>query len=76
MEWGYAGKHRKDITDDITPSDIQWLLQYLGRITDEQIQRGLAASGATSEETACFAQALRQRIGQLERIADMSQKVD
>jgi hypothetical protein len=72
LRWGFNGKHRKDLTADITVSDVQWLLQYLGRITDEQIRIGLAASGATAKETACYTQALRQRIEMLQQTAGTS----
>jgi hypothetical protein len=72
LEWGFQGKHRKDITTNITVDDVGWLLQYLGKITDEQIQRGLAASGATSDESACYSKALRKRIEQLRRAAENS----
>jgi hypothetical protein len=68
LRWGFEGKHRKDLTD-ITVSDVQWLLKYLGQITDAQIRIGLEASGATPEETECYAQALRQRIQQLQQVA-------
>jgi hypothetical protein len=67
LEWGFKGKHRKDIAGDITVDDVKWLLQYLGKISDEQIRRGLTASGATPSETECYSQALRQRIDQLQR---------
>lgn len=70
LKWGFSGKHRKDIADGITVEDVQWLLQYLGRISDEQIQRGLAASGATPDETDCYTRALRRRIEQLQRVAN------
>jgi hypothetical protein len=68
LEWGFKGKHRKDITDSIRPSDVRWLLQYLGRISDAQIQSGLRASGATPSEVACYTQNLRARIDQLYQI--------
>jgi hypothetical protein len=69
MDWGFQGKHRKDLTADITKSDVQWLLTYLGRITDEQIRRGLTASGASPVEADCFTRALRERIEQLRQAA-------
>jgi hypothetical protein len=68
LRWGYNGKHRKEVTD-ITVSDIQWLMQYLGRITDEQLRTGLEASGAKPEEVQCYSQAVRERINQLQQIA-------
>jgi hypothetical protein len=43
-------------------ADVQWLLQYLGKITDAQLRIGLEASGASPEETASYARSLRQRI--------------
>jgi len=69
LKWGYDGKHRKDIANDIRPSDVQWLLRYLGKITDEQIRTGLAASGATPAQTECFTQTLRRRIELLQGVA-------
>jgi hypothetical protein len=69
LDWGFKGKHRKDLTGDLTVNDVKWLLQYLGRITDAQIRRGLVASGATPEELECYATSLQQRIQQLQAIA-------
>jgi len=69
IKWGYRGKKREDVTDDITIDDVRWLLQYLGRITDAQIRDGLEASGATPQENECYARSLRQRIQQLEAAA-------
>jgi hypothetical protein len=72
LKWGFNGKHSDDLTSDINVSDLQWLLQYLGRITDEQLRTGLTASGATPEETECFTRALRQRIDAMESLAGVS----
>jgi hypothetical protein len=69
LRWAFNGKHRKDMTADITVYDVQWLLQFLGRITDAQIRRGLEASGATPDELECYAKSLRQRIEQLQLAA-------
>jgi len=68
LKWGFKGKHRKDMTYAISVDDVGWLLQYLGKITDAQLQRGLMASGADPDETACYTRALRQRIQQLQRV--------
>ena len=65
VRWGYAGKHNEDIVRNIRVNDVQWLMQYLGRITDDQLRQGLAASGATPEQMGCFAGSLRQRIDRL-----------
>ena len=69
LSWGFKGKNRKDMTTNISQHDVRWILQYLGRITDEQIRTGLAASGASPQQTECYTRALRQRIGQLQQAA-------
>ncbi len=67
--WGYRGQRTEDQVQDVRVSDVQWLLQYLGRITDDQLRKGLESSGATPEEVASFTSSLRNRISQLQRIA-------
>lgn len=69
IEFGYSGQHNSDFKNEISPSDAKWLLQYLGRITDNQLRVGLQASGATSEEVEIFTQSLRDRINQLKNVA-------
>lgn len=70
--FSYKGKHTSRIAEGITVADVQWLMKYLGRITDSQIREGLKASGATEHETECFGQALRSRIEQLRQVADQA----
>jgi hypothetical protein len=72
LEWGYVGQRTEDQVRDIRVSDIEWLLNYLGRITDDQIRAGLAASGATPQEIELFTRSLRDRISQLQRVAPVS----
>ena len=67
--FGYAGQHTDDFKAPVTVDDVRWLMQYLGRITDAQIETGLLASGATKEEQECFTRALRDRIEQLRKVA-------
>jgi len=69
VRFGYQGQHTEDFKSRIGVEDVQWLMQYLGRITDAQIRAGLLASGATREEEQCFTRALRDRIEQLRNIA-------
>lgn len=69
VQFSYAGQHTQDFMEGIRVSDVRWLLQYLGRITDNQIRLGLEASGATPDEVACFTQSLRDRINQLKTVA-------
>jgi hypothetical protein len=70
IKWGYTAQHSSDAKEDITISDVRWILQYIGRITDRQIVAGLQASGASSAEVQCFAKAIRQRIQQMQRLVD------
>ncbi|HEY7544442.1 MAG TPA: hypothetical protein VID27_06155 [Blastocatellia bacterium] len=62
VEFGYSGQHTDSIKRGIRTSDVQWLMNYLGRITDAQIRAGLKASGATPDEVECFTRAIRQRL--------------
>ncbi|MBI3652773.1 MAG: hypothetical protein HY231_17255 [Acidobacteria bacterium] len=68
VEFGYSGQRTEDIRDGIKVSDLRWLMNYVGRITDQQIQAGLRASGATAEEVACFTKALRERLQMMKNI--------
>jgi len=70
LVWGYSGQHTGDFREGIPVSDLQWLLQYLGRITDDQIRTGLEASGATREERDCFTKSIRERIDKMKACAD------
>ena len=69
IQWSYHGQHTTEMTRGITVSDIRWLLRYLGRITDRQLETGLRTSGATPEQISTYTHAIRQRIQQLESIA-------
>lgn len=70
--FGFEGLHMDDFKSDITVADVRWLLRYLGRITDAQLRIGLKSSGANPAEVACYAKALRQRIDQLRRVANVA----
>ena len=69
VRFDYSAKRDGDLSDDISVSDVQWLMQYLGKITDAQLRAGLTASGATPDETECFTRSLRDRIEQLRQVA-------
>ncbi|MGA7239220.1 MAG: hypothetical protein WBY44_26295 [Bryobacteraceae bacterium] len=70
IEWGYTGQHSDLMKQGVHPSDVKWLMQYLGRITDEQIRTGLLTSGASEEEAHNCLEGLRMRIGQLRTVAN------
>jgi len=69
IEWGYRGKHGKDITSGISPGDVRWLLTYLSDVTDEELRAGLRASGAREAEIDVYTRSLRGRIAQLESVS-------
>jgi hypothetical protein len=70
VQFGYSGQHSDSFKNDIRKSDVKWLMQYLGRVTDAQLRDGLQASGATAEEVECFTRSLRDRINQLKQVAE------
>jgi hypothetical protein len=67
--FGYEGNINQGFENNIPPTHVAWLLQYLGRITDAQLLAGLKASGGTDAEADCFVRALRSRIDQLRSLA-------
>lgn len=69
IHWGYSGQHTDLMVRDIRFGDVSWLMQYLGRVSDEQLRAGLLSSGASEEETALYVEGLRMRIGQLQAVA-------
>jgi hypothetical protein len=73
VRFGYAGQRTTDIADGIRVSDVRWLMQTLGRLTDRQIADAVAAAGGTPDEVGCFTRALRQRLTRLDEVAQSSQ---
>lgn len=70
IEWGYRGKHGRDITSGISVDDVRWLMKYLAPVTDAELRAGLRASGATEAQIGIFTRAIRRRIAQLQRLTD------
>jgi len=69
VQFGFRGTNKSTVSKGIRVSDVQWLMPYLGRVTDDQIRQGLTTSGATPDQVGCFWRALRDRIEQLRRVA-------
>jgi len=69
IRWGYQGKHGRDVTSGIAAADVAWLMTYLSRVTDADLQAGLRASGATEEQIQAYSSALRERITQLQKVS-------
>jgi hypothetical protein len=72
LDWGFKGKHGRDITAGVNAEDIRWFLPYVSRITDEDLEAGLAASGASAPVAREFSRLIRERILQLQRVAESS----
>jgi hypothetical protein len=70
LEWGYVGQHSQALKDGVTHEHVRWLMQRLGRVTDEQLRAGLTSSGATPKECEKYLRALRMRIGALARASE------
>jgi hypothetical protein len=67
VSFGFNGQ-RTGIREAIRPSDVRWMMRYLGHITDGQLRTGLQASGADAHQVRCFSRALRRRINTLKTI--------
>lgn len=70
IQWGYRGKHNPDIVSHVSVEDVRWLMTYLSRVSDEEVRAGLQASGATKAEIGAYTRAIRERIVQLQHLAD------
>ncbi len=70
VEFGYSGQRTDSVTTGITVSDVQWINQRLGRISDKQIQDALDACGASPSESSCYAAAMRTRLDRLKAVAN------
>jgi hypothetical protein len=68
--WGYRGQRTGDAVQGITKRDVQWLYQYLGPLTDDQLAAALRASGGTESEIADFTAAIRVRLDRLREVAE------
>lgn len=69
LHWGYTGQHTGLMVRDVKYGDVAWLMQYLGRVSDDQIRTGLLSSGASQEQAELYLDGLRSRIEQLKKVA-------
>jgi hypothetical protein len=70
LRWGYVGQHSAALAKGLQFSDIRWLLQYLARLSDDQLRAALDSSGASPEESALYVKGLRTRIEALRKVAN------
>lgn len=69
LRWRYNGRHGDDITAGVGVEDVRWILQYLSRISDDDLKTGLEASGASEAVAKEYARLIRKRIVQLQNVA-------
>lgn len=69
LRWRYKGRHGDDITAGVGVEDVRWILRYLSRISDEDLKTGLVASGASEPVAREYVRLIRQRIVQLQNVA-------
>jgi hypothetical protein len=64
LKINYGGKN-KGLMEGITVEDAKWLGGILAKLSDKQLEDAFRAGNFSSEEVQLLAQAVRQRIGQL-----------
>jgi hypothetical protein len=69
LHWGYKGRHGDDIIGGVGLEDVRWILGYLSRISDGDLTTGLLASGASEPVAREYTRLIRQRIVQLQNVA-------
>jgi hypothetical protein len=65
--FGWSGVINEGFKTGIPPAHVAWLMQYLGKVTDEQLRSWLQAAGGSDADAACFTAALRTRIEELRK---------
>lgn len=58
----YAARHEHALSEGIRVADLEWFMNRMGRLTDQQMRAALRASGATRDEEECFTRAVRRRM--------------
>jgi hypothetical protein len=69
VHFGYRGQRTEDVAFDISVDHVRWFAPFADRLTEDNLRKGLLASGATDSEASQFARALRARIDQLIAVA-------
>jgi hypothetical protein len=64
VRFSYDGKN-KDLMQDVTVADAQWLAGILTRLSDKQLEDAFRAANYTDEEVRLLATSVRARIDQL-----------
>jgi hypothetical protein len=69
LVFGWEGVINEGFQSGIPLAHVEWLLTWLGKITDAELRDDLKAAGANNTEMECFTAALRSRIEQLRQAA-------
>lgn len=72
IKWGYSGKHKDDLTKEISPADARWFLQQMKTISRTELMSALRASGTSPRERVCLFNSLTGRIRTLNQVARAS----
>ncbi len=67
VEFSYAGRN-PDLFDEIKVEDTMWITNLLSQLSDEQIKDAFRAANYTADEIRSLTQAIKRKIGELERI--------
>jgi hypothetical protein len=70
VRFGYTGQRTADIARGITVDDVKWLMERLGRLSEQQIADAVRASGGSEDEVRVFAAALRLRLNRLAEVSE------
>ena len=62
VDFAYRGWYEKLVRDRISPEDVAWASNLIGRLSDAQMRDAFRAGGFTPEETTQFVRALRAKI--------------
>jgi hypothetical protein len=68
----YRGWHQELVRDRITPGDVVWASELLGRLSDRQWEEAFRAGGYTTTTAAPFIRTLRARIAEGQRLGASS----
>jgi hypothetical protein len=71
VDFHYSGKNKK-LFDNLTVQDAKWVVQWLDRLSDEQIKDAFRAANYTPEEVEWLAGEVRERIDALTKLSATS----
>lgn len=70
--FGYTGQRTADVAYDIPLTHVAWFHRLADRVKEPYLVEALLASGATDDEAARFARAIRERVRQLGAVSGLN----